>query len=154
MRSVTITCSVLAVLQLFFFSSSVPSLLQRKILFEVLGHGASKQNYNLKHKVPVTWISPRLLKVANSNAISPKKMIKNNNELSVSSAFFEDWWDKLQSETVKSWSKNAFITFLKSMQVPAMYSSRQHGPSEWFDPTSSEASSSPKRQWRRLKHIL
>lgn len=150
MRSVTITCSVIAV----FFSFSVPSLLQRKILFEVLGHGASKQNYNLKHKVPVTWISPCLLKVANSNAITPKKMIKNNNELSVSPAFLEDWWDKLQSETVKSWSKNAFITFSKSMQVPAMYSSRQHGPSEWFDPTSSEASSSPKRQWRRLKHIL
>lgn len=37
---------------LFFFLHL--SLLQRKILFEVSGHGASKQNYNFKHKVSAT----------------------------------------------------------------------------------------------------
>lgn len=109
----------------FFFSSSIPSLLQRKILFEVLGQSASKQNYNFKHKVPATWISLCLLKVKNSNAIITKKMIKNNNEVSVSLAFLEDWWEKLQSEAVKSWNKNTFITFLKSMHVPETFSNRQ-----------------------------
>lgn len=37
---------------LFFFLHLF--LLQRKILFEVSGHGASKQNYNFKHKVSAT----------------------------------------------------------------------------------------------------
>lgn len=73
------------------------------------------------NKVPATWISLCLLKVMNSNAIITKQMTKNN-ELSVSSSFSEEWWDKLQSEAVRSWSEN---TFLKSMHVPEMFSNRQ-----------------------------
>lgn len=106
MRSATITCDITAV-----FSHFVPFLLQRKIVFEVLGHGASKQNYNLKHNIPATWISLCLLKVTNSNAIITKKAIKNNNELSVSSAFLEEWWDKLQSEAVESGVKIHLLPF-------------------------------------------
>lgn len=98
-------------LQLVFSSSSIPSLLQRKILFEVLGQSASKQNYNFKCKVPATWISLCLLKVKNSNAIITKKMIKNNNEVSVSLAFLEDWWEKLQSEAVKVGIKIHLLPF-------------------------------------------
>lgn len=140
MRSATVTCSVTAGV---FFSSSIPSLLQRKILFEVLGHGASKQNYNLKHKVPATCISLCLFKVMNSNAIISKRMIKINNELSVSSAFLEDWWDNLQNEAVKSWSKNTYIIILKSMHIPEMFSNRQCALSKalcWLisEPTESE----------------